>query len=184
MKVSDKFLNRCQLLYSSTIIFQAIDNLSKNIITAKCFKNNSKLVVITILEGGMIFSSDLIMNKNMRSYFDIFNLSVHSKTYINNKKTKKAIIDLRHISYEDIHDNSILIVDDIYDTGETIENLKHELISFQPKLVKSCVLLRKKDISKTKPDFWALECNKDEFVLGYGLDYDGLYRNISHIYSV
>ncbi len=172
-----------KLLFTNHTIFKAIDKLSLDIVKYYKKKYINNLTIITILEGGMIFATNLITNYNILDNFQIYNLSVHSKSYIDNKKSKKPIIDISHISYNNIYNKDILIVDDIYDTGETINVLKNNLISYKPSSIKSCVLLRKKDITSNKPDFWILECKKNDFVFGYGLDYNGSCRNLLNIYA-
>ena len=76
----------------------------------------------------------------------------------------------------------VLLVDDILDSGNTLTRIRSELETMQPKSIQSCVLLRKKIASAM-----AVPCEyvgfdiEDEFVVGYGLDYDGYYRNFPDI---
>jgi hypoxanthine phosphoribosyltransferase len=75
-----------------------------------------------------------------------------------------------------------LIVDDIVETGRTLEAMIAEVRKMNPASLRTCVLLRKKlpDPSRYQPDLVGFDV-PDEFVVGYGLDYDNLYRNVPEI---
>ena len=82
----------------------------------------------------------------------------------------------------DIKNKDVLIIEDIIDTGNTLYYLKNELNTRNPKSLKICTLLdkksrRQKDIT---PDYIGFEI-EDKFVIGYGLDYKDLYRNIPYV---
>ena len=76
----------------------------------------------------------------------------------------------------------VLLVDDILDSGKTLTRIRAELEKLQPKSIQSCVLLRKKiDSAMHVPCEYVGFDIEDEFVVGYGLDYDGYYRNLPDI---
>jgi hypoxanthine phosphoribosyltransferase len=82
----------------------------------------------------------------------------------------------------DISGRDVLLVDDIFDTGHTLKNVVEKLHEFEPKSVKSAVLLRKHGRQEVvyEPDFTAFDI-PDEFVVGYGLDYEDMYRNLPYL---
>ena len=79
----------------------------------------------------------------------------------------------------DIRGRDVLLVDDIFDTGHTLSQVVDKLQEFEPASVRSAVLLRKEGRQEVsyEPDFAAFHI-PDEFVVGYGLDYEDMYRNL------
>ncbi len=82
----------------------------------------------------------------------------------------------------DVKGRDVLLVDDIFDTGHTLEKVVAKLHDFGPASVRSAVLLRKqgRQESTYEPDFTAFNI-PDEFVVGYGLDYEDMYRNLPYL---
>ena len=82
-------------------------------------------------------------------------------------------------------DKHVIILEDIVDTGNTVEYLKNELKKHEPKSVKIATLFFKPDVYKKdiKIDYAAIRI-QDKFVVGYGLDYDGLGRNLNDVYAL
>ena len=82
----------------------------------------------------------------------------------------------------EVKDMHVLLVDDILDSGKTLTRIRTELEQLQPRSIQSCVLLRKKlDSAMHVPCEYVGFDIEDEFVVGYGLDYDGYYRNLPDI---
>ena len=79
----------------------------------------------------------------------------------------------------DVVDRNVLVVDDIFDTGKTLKGVLETIGELNPKSIASAVLLHKdgRQVVKLEPDFVAFKI-PDEFVVGYGLDYQDLYRNL------
>jgi hypoxanthine phosphoribosyltransferase len=82
----------------------------------------------------------------------------------------------------DITGRDVLLVDDIFDTGHTLKKVVEKLHDFKPASVRSAVLLRKEGRQEAdyEPDFVAFQI-PDEFVVGYGLDYEDMYRNLPYL---
>ena len=82
----------------------------------------------------------------------------------------------------DVRDRDVLLVDDIFDTGHTLQGVVEKMRELGPASVRSAVLLRKKDRQEVdyEPDFVAFDI-PDEFVVGYGLDYGDMYRNLPYL---
>ena len=82
----------------------------------------------------------------------------------------------------DIEGRDVLLVDDIFDTGHTLVQVLERMRELRPRSLRSAVLFRKQGRQEveTKPDFVGFEI-PDEFVVGYGLDYEDLYRNLPYL---
>ena len=134
-------------------------------------------IFIAVLTGSIFFFSDLI--KNIKSDIIVDYLKVSS--YSGNTTTYNVKI-LKDIE-EDIQGKMVFIIEDIVDTGLTLKKIIEFLKDRKPRILKVCSLLDKpsKRLVKVKIDFKGFEI-PEEFVVGYGLDYDELYRNIPYIF--
>ena len=138
---------------------------------------NSELVVICVLKGAFVFCSDLIKQIQLPLQLEFISLSSYHDSTQSSGHVK---IDLDiNVSIEGKH---VLIVEDIVDTGLTINFLMNLLKSRNPKTLKLASLLYKpaKQIHDEKIDYLAFEV-EDKFVIGYGLDYAGRYRELPYI---
>ncbi len=136
-----------------------------------------KPVFICILRGGAIFLSDLIRTVDLPVEIDFFSLSSYGKS------TKSSgIVKIRKDIDTDIFNKHVVIVEDIIDSGLTLEYIIDYLHKHQPASVKICTLLDKPDAHKTevKIDYLGFEIG-NSFVVGYGLDYAEKYRNLPYI---
>ncbi|MFH1319863.1 MAG: hypoxanthine phosphoribosyltransferase [Bacteroidota bacterium] len=140
------------------------------------FKGKNPLF-ISVLNGSFIFAADLLKKINIDCGISFVKLASYEGTATTGEI--KTLVGLD----ENIKDRLVVILEDIVDTGNTIETLIAQLKAFKPAEVKIATLLFKpgayeKDI---KIDYIALEVPND-FLIGYGLDYDGLGRNYEEIY--
>ena len=134
-------------------------------------------ILICILKGAVHFFSDLTKNISVPCEYDFLSASSYGSATVSSgtvKLTKDASLSLegRHV----------IIVDDILDTGHTLKFVKEHLLAKNPASLKLCVLLdkpsrRTEDITYDYAGFTI----ENEFVVGYGLDYNELYRNIPYI---
>ncbi len=136
------------------------------------------LDIICILKGGLIFLSDLIRNLTIpvRIHF------VQVSSYGNETETSGTVnLHFSSVS-EDLEGRHVLLVEDILDTGITLDYLIKQLKEERPASLKTCVLLDKPSRRKLKilADYVGFEI-KDNFVIGYGLDYQELGRNLRYI---
>lgn len=138
-----------------------------------------ELLAICVLKGSFMFYSDLIRNLegNVQCEF----LAVSSYTGMSSSGEVKVTLDLAR----PIEGKNVLIVEDIVDTGLTMNFLKSLLLARKPKSLSTAVLLNKPDELKVpcELDYIGFKIPND-FVVGYGLDYQGYYRNLSHIAQV
>ena len=134
-------------------------------------------VVVCILKGSVIFFSDLI--KNMKTSLTIDFMSVSS--YGSGTKSTGEVVIKKDLS-TDIAGRDVLIVEDIIDSGNTLYNLKRLLNGRSPKSVNIVTLLDKPQRREVpiEPEYTGFTI-EDEFVIGYGLDYDEEYRNLPYV---
>jgi hypoxanthine phosphoribosyltransferase len=137
----------------------------------------SALVVVGVLQGAIPFVADLMRALPMDVTVDFLRASSYGAG-TTSSGTVRLVADLS----VDVADRHVLVVDDIVDTGHTLAALKRELEARRPRSVKTCVLLDKTGRRETEVriDYVGFTI-PNVFVVGYGLDYDGLYRNLPHV---
>jgi hypoxanthine phosphoribosyltransferase len=133
----------------------------------------SPLLVIGILRGAFIFMADLVRSVDIPVVVDFMALA----SYGTSTKSSGAVRILKDLN-EDITGRHVLIVEDIIDTGLTLSYLAENLKARNPASLKTCTLLNKPLRRKVDivPDYIGFEI-EDLFVVGYGLDFAGNYRN-------
>ena len=133
---------------------------------------------LCVLNGSFIFAADLLKKVNIDCGISFIKLASYQGT--------SSTGDVRTVLGLDgeIKDRTVVVIEDIVDTGNTIEALVEQLKLFNPKTIKIATLLFKPDAydKDIHIDYIALEVPND-FLVGYGLDYDGLGRNMESIYS-
>jgi len=134
---------------------------------------------ISVLNGSFMFAADLF--KSLAIDCEISFIKVNS--YKGTQTTEKVneLIGLN----QDIKDRKIILLEDIVDTGITLDTVIKNLIKFQPAHIKVATLLSKPNAFKNqfKIDYLGIEIPND-FIVGYGLDYDGFGRNFPDIYKI
>lgn len=131
-------------------------------------------VVVGILKGCFMFFADLV--RQMKTNIEIDFMSISS--YGNNTKSSGEVKMIKDLD-RTIEGRHVIIIEDIIDTGYTLKYLMTTLSARNPKSIKLCTLLDKKSRREVdiKPDYVCFDVG-DEFVVGYGLDYAQLYRNL------
>lgn len=144
--------------------------------------SGKELIAIGVLKGAVIFLSDLVRNINSSVKVKIDFLAVSS--YGASTRTSGIVRIVKDID-ADIKGCEVLIVEDIMDTGLTLSYLSRLMMERQPRGLKICVLLDKPERHQTEVmiDYCGFTI-PDEFVVGYGLDYAGLWRNLPSIHVV
>jgi hypoxanthine phosphoribosyltransferase len=136
-----------------------------------------KPLLIGILRGAVVIMSDLMRNIDLQCELDFMDISSYG-TGTSSSGVVRILKDLE----EDITDRHVLIVEDIIDTGLTLSYLMRSLQARKPASLEICALLSKP--SRRRADlnvrYLGFEV-PDEFVVGYGLDYAGAYRNLPDI---
>lgn len=165
-----------ELFIPSSEIQNAISLIAQRI--NKDFKDQCP-VFLVILNGSFMFSSDLLKQIDLDCEVSFVKLSSYSGTQ--STQQVKKLIGLN----EQIKDRPVIILEDIIDTGITMENMLAELSAYSPSVVAVATLLLKPDalIKKINIDYTGIRIPND-FIVGFGLDYDGMGRNLQDIYKV
>ena len=141
--------------------------------------NNEDITFICVLNGAVYFAIDL--SKKIKNS-DIIMDFVKVSSYGINQRESTGVINFKLDISENIENKNVIIVEDIIDSGNTLDYLYNYLKQKNPKSLKICVLLDKKE-RRTVPikiDYTCFEI-ENKFVIGYGLDYDERYRNLPYI---
>lgn len=137
-----------------------------------------EVYAICVLKGAVIFATDLVRCLKMPVKMEFIRLSSYGSS-----TTTSGKVNAVDISLPDLNGKNVLIIEDIVDTGLTAKFLLDFInLNFKTKSTKFCSLLDKKCFRKTdiEPDYVGFEID-DKFVIGYGLDYDGHFRNLRYI---
>ena len=138
---------------------------------------DEKPLLIGILRGAVVIMSDLMRNIDLQCELDFMDISSYG-TGTSSSGVVRILKDLE----EDITDRHVLIVEDIIDTGLTLSYLLRSLQARKPASLEICALLSKPSRRRADLDVRYLGFEvPDEFVVGYGLDYAGAYRNLPDI---
>ena len=137
-----------------------------------------KLLLIGILRGAVVVMSDLMRNIDLPCELDFMDISSYG-TGTSSSGVVRILKDLE----EDITDRHVLIVEDIIDTGLTLSYLMRSLLARKPASLEICALLSKPSRRRANLDVRYLGFEvPDEFVIGYGIDFAGAYRNLPDIH--
>ncbi len=140
---------------------------------------NKAPLFLGILNGAFMFASDLFKHLTIECSITFVKLASYEGTSSTGKVLTPIGLE------ENINGRDIIIVEDIVDTGNTMHAFLKTLEGKQPNSIKICTLLQKPDALEhdIKVDYVGFDI-PDKFVIGYGLDYDGLGRNIPAIYKI
>ena len=136
------------------------------------------LLLVSILKGAVVFMADLMRAVTIPCSIDFMVVSSYGGTNTTTTGLVKIIKDLD----QDLTGKDVLIVEDILDTGVTLSHLVPMLQMRNPNSVKICAILSKPSRRQAdiEPDYKGFDV-PDEFVVGYGLDYDEKYRNLPYV---
>ncbi len=139
-----------------------------------------KVVAVCVLKGSFIFYSDLIRNINTDLACEFFGVSSYHGNTTSSGEVK-VTLDLAH----PVEGKHVLLVEDIVDTGLTMNYLKTSILSRKPASLTTVALLEKPEALKVKCEIDMVGFKiPNDFVVGYGLDYQGFYRNLPYIAQV
>ena len=173
VKILDK---NFKLFISEKQIQEAVEGMARRM--NKELKGQ-KIFLIGILNGCFIFAADLVKHLDLDCRITFLKLASYQGTSSTGKV--KRLIGLN----EDIKGQVVVVLEDIVDTGITLDFIQKQLRGYEPAEIKLATLLYKPDACRqdVSLDYVGIEI-PDDFVVGYGLDYNGYGRNLRQIYTV
>lgn len=162
-------------LLSEEQIQNRIKELGQQI--TKDYQDKGEIVAITVLKGGVLFFSDMVRNIDQKVYCEFLGTSSYGDS-----KQSSGEVKLTLDTKFPLTGKHVILMEDIVDTGLTLSYLIKLLKNRNPASLKLCSLLYKPDSLKAdiKLDYVGFEIG-NEFVVGYGMDYKGLYRNLPYV---
>ncbi len=163
-----------RVLYSKEELNRRMDELAKQL-TAE-YKDQRPLI-ISVMTGAVLFTVDMIKRMDIMAKLDFIDVSSYYGGTSSTGKVK-LVQDLK----SDVRDRSILIMEDIVDTGHTLKFMKDLIKERGAKSVKCCAMLNKEARRNVDVDvdYFGSEVG-NEFVVGYGLDFLNMYRNLPYV---
>jgi len=163
-------------LHSETEIAARVRELGSTI--TKDLKGE-EVVVVAVLKGAFMFAADLVREIKVPVIVDFIGCASYNGT-----KTTGTVKITQDLS-TDITDKNVLLVEDIVDTGRTLDYLVRILLERRPKSLRLCTLLNKPEAREVpvQVDYHGFSIS-NEFVIGYGLDLDQRYRELAYIAQV
>nr|WP_314263323.1 hypoxanthine phosphoribosyltransferase [uncultured Moellerella sp.] len=165
-----------EVMYSEEEISQRVSELAEQI--TEHYQNvDGDLVLVGLLKGSFIFMADLCRKVQAPHEVDFMTVSSYGNT-MNSSRDVKIVKDLD----EDIRNKHVLIVEDIIDSGNTLNKVRDILALRGPRSVAICTLLDKPSRREVDvPVEWIGYSIEDKFVVGYGIDYAQRYRHLPYI---
>lgn len=173
IKISDK---QFRISITAENIQEIVDRLAVRLNEDYAGK---EVLFVGILNGAFMFAADLLRKITFPCKITFLKLSSYQGTL--STGTIQNLIGMN----EDIKDKIVVIIEDIADSGLTLENITTKLKEYKPAELKIVTLLCKSDVfmEKIRIDYIGMEVPND-FVIGYGLDYNGYGRNYKDIYTI
>lgn len=161
-----------KILLSETELQKGVRKLAEEI--SACY-GEQPLTIIGVLTGSVVLLADTIRQLSMPLRVGV----VQAASYTGDQRGELTI---NAELMPDISDRDVLLIDDIFDTGHTLEKVVDLFKSLSPTSIRSAVLLKKTGRQEVayEPDFIAFDI-PDRFVVGYGLDYNDEYRNLPYL---
>lgn len=162
-----------EVLYSEEELHEICERLGRQI--SEDYKDKN-LLLVSVLKGSVVFMADLMRSITVPCRVDFMSVSSYDGTKTTGNVKIKLDLDINLEGYD------LLLVEDILDSGITLHSLRGMLSLRNPNSIKICTLLDKPErrSANIKADYIGTRV-PDEFVVGYGLDYDEKYRNLPFI---
>lgn len=162
-----------RILLSESELQHGVERLAKEI---DAHYGSRPLTVIAIMTGSLVLFADLIRRLSMPQRVGV----IRASSYRGGMTSGELKIDSEMMI--DVAGREVLLVDDIFDTGKTLDHISEMMHRLGATSVRTAVLLHKQRQHSVnlRPDFVAFEI-PDEFVVGYGLDYLDMYRNLPYL---
>ncbi|XP_060076783.1 hypoxanthine-guanine phosphoribosyltransferase-like [Ylistrum balloti] len=175
-----------RILIPGGLIKDRIERLAQDIV--RDFSSEG-MVALCVLKGGYKFFTDLLdrikqMNSHMEKPLPLAVDFIRLRSYVDDQSSGKIEV-IGGDSLENLKGKNVLIVEDIVDTGRTMERLLEHLKQFECKMVKVASLCVKRTARRSaiigyRPDYTGFEI-PDEFIVGYAIDYNEYFRDLNHV---
>lgn len=168
-----------EILFSQEQLKEIVEKLGDRI--SKDYEGK-ELILVSVLKGSVVFMGDLMRAIKIPCYIDFMSVS----SYGSGTKSSGVVKIIKDLDTNVIEGKNLLIVEDILDSGRTLNYLEYYLGARNPESIKICTLLDKPDRrdpalkDKIIPDYSGAVI-PDAFVVGYGLDYNEKYRNLPYV---
>jgi hypoxanthine phosphoribosyltransferase len=161
-----------RVLLSAEQIQASIDRLAAEIREREAGR---PLTVIAVLTGSIIFLADLIRKLDMPLRVGV----IQARSYLG---TERGALSVNADMLPEVAGRDVLVIDDIFDTGNTLLEVLSFLDELKPRSIRTAVMVLKqgKQLVSLQPDYVGFEI-PDVFVVGYGLDYNDAYRNLPYL---
>ena len=166
-----------KLLYSRQEIAAQVARLGAEI--SRDYQGR-ELLMVGVLKGSFLFFADLVRAVDVPTVVDFVRLASYGS-----ETRSSGIVEMRKDLELPIEGRDVIIVEDIVDSGLTLESLYHRLLLRNPRTLRICTLIDKRCRREVdiEPDYVGIVM-EDGFIIGYGLDFDERYRNLADIYLV
>lgn len=174
--MAKKEMVKGRVLVGRKRIANCVGRLARDI--RRAYADQEELTIMAVLTGSMIFLADLIRRLPMKLRLELVWMSSYP-----GRRTQPGRPEYKMSIPPGLSGRHVLVVDDILDSGQTLSLILMGAAAQRPASLRSCVFLAKRrpDLpDRVRPDFAGIEIT-DEFVIGYGLDYDNLYRNLPDV---
>ena len=160
-----------RVLYHESTILSRLDELAHEI--SQDYRGRGELTVVAVLNGSFMFLGDLLRRIPLPLQVDCLSVASYAGTQTT------GVVTFDQLSMPDIAGRHVLVLDDILDSGRTLHAVRERLREQGPLSVRIGVLLRKRREREVavEADYVAFDI-ADEFVVGYGLDFNEAYRNL------
>ena len=164
-----------EILHHETTILSRLDAMARDIMRDY---RGKPLTVVAVLQGGLILMADLLRRVQLPLRIETLSVaSYHGGT------ESSGTVTFNQTTLPDLTGQHVIVLDDILDSGRTLHAIRARLAAeCHPESMRLCVLLRKRKqrACAVEADYAGFDID-DEFVVGYGLDYKGRYRNLPYI---
>ena len=167
-----------EMMISEQEINKTLDQLAERINAH--YADSERLLMVGLLKGSVVFMADLCRRIKGHVEIDFMSVSSYGNT-MNSSRDVKVLKDVQ----SDIAGRDVLIVEDLIDSGNTLNKVREMLLLREPKSLALCTLLDKPERREVDVyvDFIGITI-PDEFIVGYGIDYAEQYRNLPYIAKV
>lgn len=165
-----------KVLIESSDISKKVEEIGKQI--NRDYKGKD-LLIVGVLKGGLVFLADLIRLLDINFEIDFIRISSYKEGM------EPSEVELLEDIRTELEGRDVLLVEDLIDTGATLEFIMEKLAPKHPKSLKICALIKKNKLRKSKVhiDYLGFEI-EDNFIVGFGTDYAEQGRNLADIYVI